>query len=188
MRRIEEFYVEFEEKPSGIVSTVFDFAESAKLAIIAVFIIFTFIVRPIGVDGLSMYPTLSDGDWVSIASAYTDFKRGDIVVINQPWKRNVPIIKRVIAVGGDEVNIDFSSGKVYVNNVEQNEPYIAEPTKRFYDVEFPVTVEDGKVFVMGDNRNDSLDSRSTEIGQIDRRYILGKALFRIIPLFRFKIY
>ncbi len=188
MRRIEEFTVEFEERPSEFVYGVFDILDSAKGAVIAVFLIFTFVIRPVGVNGDSMNPTLHNGDWVAVSSAKEKFSRGDIVVVNQPWERNVPIIKRVIAVGGDVVNIDFKTGKVFVNGIEQNEPYIAEKTKLKYDVIFPVAVDDGKVFVMGDNRNDSLDSRSGKIGMIDERYILGKALFRAYPFFSFNIY
>ncbi|MBQ8763593.1 MAG: signal peptidase I [Clostridia bacterium] len=195
MRRIEEFWIEFnppavqeEVKTSGALQLVYDMVDSLKGAIIVVFLVFAFIFRAIGVDGESMVPTLNDGDWVAISGVTTSIERGDIVVVTQPWERNVPIIKRVIAVGGDTVYIDFDSSKVYVNGTEIYEPYIKEPTKTSYDVEFPLTVEEGKIFVMGDNRNVSLDSRSSKIGLIDEGYVLGKALVRLHPAAEWKIY
>lgn len=194
MRRIEEFWIEFnppevqEEEPHRAVQVFYDMVDSLKGAIIVVFIVFAFVFRAIGVDGDSMVPTLNDKDWVAISGMTMNIERGDIVVVTQPWERNVPIIKRVIAVGGDEVYIDFENSKVYVNGVEQYEPYINEPTKTSYDVVFPITVDEGKVFVMGDNRNISLDSRSSKIGLIDENYILGKALIRIHPASEWKIY
>ena len=98
-------------------------------------------------------------------------------------ERNIPIIKRVIAVGGDTVDINFNTHEVFVNGNRLDEPYIAQPTALHYDVEFPLTVDEGKLFVMGDNRNDSLDSRSSAIGLVDERYVLGKALLRFFPSF-----
>lgn len=135
-----------------------------------------------------MVPTLHDGDWMAVRSIVTEVKRGDIVIITQPWDRNVPIVKRVIAVSGDVVNIDFNLHEVYVNGEKLNEPYINEPTALSYDMQFPLTVEEGKVFVMGDNRNDSLDSRSSRIGLIDERYIFGKAEVRLHPIKDWNIY
>ncbi len=195
MRRIEEFWIEFnppeiqeEVKTSSVLALCYDMTDSLKGAIIAVFFVFAFVFRILGVDGGSMLPTLNDGDWLAITGATASVERGDIVVVTQPWERNVPIIKRVIAVGGDTVYIDFESSKVYVNGAEIDEPYINEPTKTKYDVDFPITVDEGKVFLMGDNRNISLDSRSSKIGLVDENYILGKALFRLYPLSEWKIY
>lgn len=195
MRRIEEFWIEFnppeteeEIEVSGFTSFCFDIIDSVKGAVIVVFLIFALIFKAVGVDGDSMVPTLIDGDWVAVSGITMNVDRGDIVVITQPWERNVPIIKRIIAVGGDTVDIDFDTSEIFVNGVLIDEPYIAEPTRVSYDVDFPVTVDEGKVFVMGDNRNVSLDSRSSKIGLIDERYILGKALVRIYPASKWKIY
>lgn len=189
VRRIEEYWVEFEKEKAPVFSELFyDACDSLKGAIIAVFLIFALAFRVVGVDGDSMKNTLHDGDWVAVSGVTTDFERGDIVVVTQPWERNVPIIKRVIGVEGDTVYIDFSSGKVYINGEELYEPYIAEQTHLQYDVEFPVTVGKDEVFVMGDNRNDSLDSRSSKIGMIDVHYILGKAVFRLYPFDEREIY
>lgn len=195
MRRIEEFWIEFnppseaeKEKPSGFVSVIYDITDSFKGAVIVAFLVFALAFRAIGVEGDSMMPTLHNGDWVAVSSAVTELKHGDIVIVTQPWERNVPIVKRVIAVGGDTVNIDFERHEVYVNGVMLDEPYIYEPTSLSYDVEFPLTVEEGKLFVMGDNRNDSLDSRSSKIGLIDERYVLGRVYMRILPTGDWDVY
>ncbi len=196
MHRVEEFWIEFnpkidsesEKKPPLAVSMLFDIIDSVKGAILVVFLVFVLVFRAVGVDGSSMEPTLHDKDWVAVAGTVTEFERGDIVIINQPWERNVPIVKRVIAVGGDTINIDFDQREVYVNGIKLDEPYILEPTWLSYDVEFPLTVDEGKIFVMGDNRNDSIDSRSSRIGLIDERYVLGKAIARIYPIDEWNIY
>lgn len=191
MRRIEEYWIEFnpqEEKPNALLNACYEIVDSVKGAAVVVFLVFALAFRVVGVDGDSMNPTLHNGDWVAVSSTVSEYERGDIVVVTQPWEKNVPIIKRVIAVGGDTVYIDFVRHEVYVNGELLDEPYIAQPTRLHYDVRFPLTVEEGKVFVMGDNRNDSLDSRSSRIGMIDERYILGKAVFRLSPASEWKIY
>ncbi len=188
MRKIEEFRIEFASKqneiaPAGkFAKAVYDVTDSFKGAVIAAFIIFSLAFRVVGVEGDSMNPTLNSGDWLAVGSvSISGFKAGDIVVVTQPWERNVPIIKRVIAVGGDTVDINFVTHQVIVNGKVLDEPYIAQPTSLKYDVEFPLVVEEGKLFVMGDNRNNSVDSRSSAIGLVDERYVLGKAVMRILP-------
>ena len=191
MRKIEEFWIEFTpdepQKANAAVSFIFDVTDSLKGAVIAAFVIFCLVFRVIGVEGTSMMPTLHDGDWVAVSGISMNIKKGDIVIITQPWERNVPIVKRVVAKGGDTVDIDFALGEVFVNGEKLNEPYIDEPTTLSYDVQFPLTVPEGKVFVMGDNRGDSLDSRSSKIGCIDERYILGKVMIRLYPSEDWKI-
>ncbi|MBQ3045429.1 MAG: signal peptidase I [Clostridia bacterium] len=191
MRKIEEFWIEFTpdepKKANAAVSFIFDVTDSLKGAVIAAFVIFCLVFRVIGVEGTSMMPTLHDGDWVAVSGISMNIKKGDIVIITQPWERNVPIVKRVVAKGGDTVDIDFALGEVFVNGEKLNEPYIDEPTTLSYDVQFPLTVPEGKVFVMGDNRGDSLDSRSSKIGCIDERYILGKVMIRLYPSEDWKI-
>lgn len=188
MRKIEEFRIEFASKqneiaPAGkFAKAVYDIMDSFKGAVLAAFIIFALAFRVVGVEGDSMNPTLQSGDWLAVGSvSIKGFETGDIVVVTQPWERNVPIIKRVIAVGGDTVDINFVTHQVIVNGKVLDEPYIAQPTSLKYDVEFPLVVEDGKLFVMGDNRNNSVDSRSSAIGLVDERYVLGKAVMRILP-------
>lgn len=92
-----------------------------------------------------------------------------------------PIVKRIIGVGGDEVDIDFETATVTVNGSVLQEPYLGTPTQRKGDVEFPLTVPEGMVFVLGDNRQASLDSRYTDVGFIDSRDILGRVFFRVLP-------
>ncbi len=190
MRKIEEFWIEFEqqepEAPAGI-SFLYDVVDSLKGAVIVAFVVFCLVFRVIGVEGDSMLPTLRNGDWVAVSGLSLGIDRGDIVISTQPWERNVPIVKRVIAVGGDVVDIDFDAGEVFLNGEKLNEPYINSPTTLSYDVEFPLTVPEGFVFVMGDNRGGSLDSRSSHIGFIDERYILGEVYFRLYPAGEWKI-
>lgn len=180
-RQIDIYYVIFPKKPGRFIGIVFDTLDSLKSAVVVVFLIFAFVFRAVGVSGTSMVPTLADQDWLAITAVSSNISRGDIVVVTKPWERDIPIIKRVIALPGDTINIDFEKGEVYLNGELQNEPYIAEPTHREYNANFPITVPDGYYFVMGDNRNDSLDSRSSKVGLIEDRYVLGKALFRFYP-------
>lgn len=151
-----------------------------------VVIIFTFFVRLSKVEGDSMNPTLVNQDRMLLLSSvwYQKPERGDIVVARIPSFSKDPIVKRVIAVEGDTVDIDFENGIVYVNKEALEEPYISELTYRqFYDegMTFPVTIEKNHVFLMGDNRNESYDSRYASIGQVDQRCILGKAILLAFP-------
>ncbi|MDD7652457.1 MAG: signal peptidase I [Candidatus Faecousia sp.] len=154
----------------------------------ALTLIFVFVLRVVSVSGYSMYPTLVNSDYVALLSNViyngSDIKDGDVVVALAPRFDDEPLVKRVIATAGETVDIDFEKGIVYVDGVALEEPYINEPThKQFYDrgVTFPLTVEEGHVFLMGDNRNDSSDSRLALIGQVDTRYILGKVVFIMLP-------
>ncbi len=180
-RRIDTYYVIFPPKENIFFSIIFDAFDSIKGAVTVVFLIFALVFRAVGVSGDSMVPTLQDSDWLAIKSISTRFERGDIVVVTQPWERDIPIIKRVIAKEGDTIYIDFEKHEVFVNGELLNEPYIAEPTGVNYNAIFPLTVPEGRLFVMGDNRNSSLDSRSGKVGLIDERYVLGKAVYRISP-------
>ena len=193
LRKVEQFEVDYRElrrTSSASVKRIkasFDWLDSIIYALLAIFILFTFLFRLVGVSGQSMEPTLHNGDWLAVRAVNTKINRGDIVVVTQPNRLNEPIIKRVIAVAGDIVDINFFTGEVTVNGVVTDEPYIAEKTVRSFDTSFPLTVPQNCVFVMGDNRNHSLDSRSSVIGFIDTRYILGVAEFRLIPVGDWKI-
>lgn len=158
------------------------------LAFVTLF--FVFVVRIVSVSGSSMYPTLVDRDYVGLLSNVfyddDDIESGDIVVALAPEFDDEPIVKRVIATAGQTVDIDFDQGIVYVNDVALEEDYINDLTyTQFYDrgVTFPLTVEPGHVFLLGDNRNKSSDSRLATIGQVDTRYILGKVVFLMLPGF-----
>lgn len=187
MRKTEEFSISFESDEYSAKSNkktwefLYDWLDSLIYAIILILLIFTFMFRVVGVNGSSMNPTLSDGDWLTVSAIPGEVNVGDIVVITQPNSLNEPLIKRVIAKGGDTVSIDFIEGVVTVNGVPVYEPYIAEKTERMGDFVYPLEVPEGCLFVMGDNRNDSLDSRFKTIGFIDERYVLGVAQIRILP-------
>ena len=166
---------------------IFDLCSSVIASMVIIFVIFTFICRPTSVIGDSMLPTLQNGNWL-ITTRKPAYEYGDIVIITQPNIHNEPLIKRVIATEGQSIDINFVSGQVFVDGKELNEPYINEITHSSSDVTFPVKVPEGCVFVMGDNRNRSSDSRGSGVGFIDTRYILGKAQFRVLPFGDFSIY
>lgn len=175
-----------EKKKGSIGEVVFneiiEWLESFVFAIFIVILLFTFIFRIVQVDGPSMEDTLHDGDRLILTHFNYTPKRGDIVVLNSEGL-NETIIKRVIAVGGDTVSIDFLKGEVTVNGEVLKENYIKELTyleegRAIKDV----TVGDGQVFVMGDNRNHSTDSRNAKVGLVNNDDILGKAIFRIYPV------
>ncbi len=152
--------------------------------IAGVLLIFSFLFRVVVVSGPSMNATLVDGDWLILIGniLYTEPEQGDIIVASKDsFDNGAPIIKRVIATEGQTVDIDFSTGIVYVDEIPLEEDYTLCPTFLYEGVDFPVTVKEGCVFVLGDNRGDSKDSRSPEIGQIDKREILGRAVFLMVP-------
>ena len=152
--------------------------------LVGILLVFLLLFRVIVVSGPSMNQTLVHGDYLLLINnlLYAEPKQGDVVVAaKDSFKNGEPIIKRVIATEGQWVDIDFETGIVYVNGNAQDEPYVNTPTNLYEGVDFPLLVEEGCIFVMGDNRNESKDSRSPEIGQIDKREILGKAIFLFIP-------
>lgn len=181
-----------EKKPSNsIMRTLFEWLEIIVVSVIAVVVLLTFAFKVVTINGPSMLDTLHSGDKVIISSLFYSAKRGDVVVISRNYENafsgeNIeePIIKRVIATEGQTVNIDFEKGIVYVDGEALNEPYTRTPTNLSEGVVFPVTVPENCVFVLGDNRNDSTDSRDPNIGDegmIDERYIMGKAIIRVFP-------
>ena len=191
---------EEQEEVKDFRHSIIEWMEVIVSALVAVVIIFTFFVRIATIDGSSMNNTLLHGEKVLISNiAYTP-KQGDIVVISRnynsvdpskiDWTKNrdksEPIIKRIIATEGQEVYIDFDKGIVYVDGKALDEPYISTPTTSKHDVDFPQTVPEGCVFVLGDNRMNSMDSRFKEIGNsgdgmIREEYIIGRVLLRILP-------
>ena len=149
-----------------------------------VLLVFSILFRVVIVSGPSMKNTLIDGDWLLLMGnvLYHNPKQGDVIVAcKEAYENGTPIVKRVIATEGQVVDIDFATGTVKVDDVVLNEPYILTPTDRDEGVQFPLTVPEGCLFVLGDNRGESKDSRSPEIGLIDEREVLGKAIFIIFP-------
>lgn len=148
-------------------------------------LLYMLLFRVVVVVGPSMYHTLVDGDRLVLVSnaIYQEPKQGDIIVASKnSFKNGECIVKRVIATEGQTV--DIRDGRVYVDDVELTEDYTHEPfstTLDFRDMHFPLTVAEGKVFVLGDNRHNSSDSRNSAIGLIDERQILGKAIFLLSP-------
>ena len=169
------------EKEEG--RDLYEWAQALVCSVLAVVLLFTFVIRLIGVDGHSMVPTLQDGDRLLVLNAMldNDYGYGDIVVLRKDTFLEEPIVKRVIATEGQTVDIDFTAGAVYVDGQLLEEDYIRQPTYLEEGLEFPVTVPEGCVFVMGDNRNDSDDSRDPELGPVDTRQILGRAVFVLFP-------
>ena len=153
-------------------------------------LIFVFFFRLVGVDGSSMYPTLVDRDYLVLESnfLYRDVKQGDVVVLYTPpfSESDELIVKRVIATGGQTVDIDFDTGTVYVDGAALDESYTLEPTYESFAgygqaLSYPLTVPEGSIFAMGDNRNHSRDSRDASVGCVSEDAILGKVLIVLVP-------
>ena len=164
--------------------TVLAYLHDFVFLVAGVVLLFSLCFRIVVVSGPSMKDTLVDGDWLLLAGNifYGEPRNGDVIVASKDsFDDGKPIIKRVIALEGQNVDIDFEQGIVYVDGVALDEPYTRTSTTLDEGMEFPLTVTDGCVFVMGDNRENSKDSRSCEIGLIDKREILGKALFLFVP-------
>ena len=173
-----------QEKQTAKGRDLYEWVQSLVGSVLVVVAIFTFVIRMMGVDGHSMLNTLQHGDRLLVVNSmlYHDYKYGDIVILR---KNGVfdddPIVKRVIAVEGQTVDIDFAEGIEYVDGEALEEDYIREPTYTAEGTEFPLTVPEGSIFVMGDNRNGSSDSRDYRLGTVDTRYVIGKAAFLIFP-------
>lgn len=173
-----------EKKNFSLVAMVYDVVSIFTTALVIIALLFTFLIRFVGVDGDSMEPTLFDGDWLVVSAVNREIEVGDIIISTEPNSFNEPLVKRVIAKGGQTVDIDFVSGTVYVDNQPLDEPYIMERTHTSEGVTFPLTVPEGTLFLLGDNRNNSTDSRSQMVGCVDERYVLGVVKYRLAPDFK----
>jgi len=193
---------EKKEKTTSLISAVFDWVELFSFALALVLIIMTFVVRHSPVVGASMIPTLEEGDVLIVSDIAYKPKTGDIIIVQLPNKLDEPLVKRVIAVGGDTLEIDFENWRIKVNGkiieeygIATDESYKVNYTGKimsandlklipYYDEKtgiYKKTIDEGKIFVLGDNRNNSLDSRSRTVGEIDERFVVGEVKFRIWP-------
>lgn len=164
-------------------SELYEWVRSFVSAVLVIVLLFTFVIRMMGVQGPSMRQTLQDGDRLLVLNSLLvrDYRQGDIVIARKKTFSEDAIVKRVIAVEGQTVDIDFNAGIVYVDGKALEEDYINDKTYTYEGTEFPLTVEEGSVFLMGDNRNMSTDSREPRIGTVDTRYLIGKAVFLLFP-------
>ncbi len=171
------------KRRNSLLGICYDWLGSFVAALLCVVVLFTFVFRVVRVSGDSMLPTLQDGNILIISDVAYQPQKGDIVVLQVPsYKNGLPLIKRVIATEGQKVEIDFENWTVKVDGAVLDETYVnfmeGAPMERF-TCPSQFTVKEGCVFVMGDNRNDSNDSRNSAIGQVDARYILGKVVIRL---------
>ena len=172
-------------KEARWIDSIYDTAEVLASAVLCIAVLFTFALRPAGVDGTSMLPTLEDKQMLAVTAILPQPNRGDIAILSPANGHHKPLVKRIIAIAGDE--IDLVDGRVLVNGAVIDEPYLPEGAMTYpareSDMAYPVRVPAGHVFVMGDNRGGSSDSRSDMVGFVRVDDILGKAVFRIRPFF-----
>ena len=172
-----------EKKQPTLRGEIYDWVQSLITALMICVVLFLFFVRVIDVSGDSMNPTLYDGNKMLVSDLFYKPKAGDIVIFKKDgYDPDKALVKRVVAVGGQTVNIDFDTGLVYVDGEPIDEPYTAELTFNKLDFMGPWKVPEGSVFVMGDNRNASTDSRDKRIGNVDERLIIGRAYLVIYPV------
>ena len=180
----------------GLVSSLLEYFEIFVFSLAFVVLLFTFCVRLCQVSGDSMQKTLIDGEKLLVSNVFYEPECGDIIVFHQTGMYlNEPVVKRVIAVGGEKIQIDFDAWTVTVTDKQGNERVLKEDYVFFdsmrkaaydvhrsdYDFSEPMTIPEGYIFVMGDNRYNSLDSRYDDIGLVDERRVLGKVICRLTP-------
>ena len=181
----------------AFLSDVLDIIGAMLTSVFVVMLLFAYVLCIADVDGTSMVPTLQDQDRLLVMRLHSELQTGDIVILDsnvsytfdtdgslrQGSGLGKRIVKRVIAAGGQEVSINFAAGTVTVDGVTLDEPYINETTHRDRGAfSYPFTVPEGYLFVMGDNRNVSRDSRDPAVGLLPLEAVVGKAVFRLTPL------
>ncbi len=172
-----------QKEPFNLKKELWEWAKAILFAAVIVFIMFRFIIQVVTVNGVSMEPTLEGGDRLIISNLFYTPAAGDIVVLSDETGLDEALIKRIIALPGQTVDIN-ENGEVLVDGKVLSEPYIAERIDESHrgDMTYPLTVPEDSVFVMGDNRNHSTDSRDSQVGLVDEGEILGRVIFRLLPL------
>lgn len=170
-----------EAKKPGSYIEVYDWLQCIVTALIFCVLLFVFVVRMVDVVGSSMVPTLNHSDKMIVSNLFYEPQNGDIIVFKKVEFKDEALVKRVIATEGQTVDIDFDRGIVYVDGVALNEDYTAELTQNRIDFTGGVQVPEGCIFVMGDNRNASTDSRDARIGMVDTRLVIGKVYCVVFP-------
>jgi len=188
-KKVKEEQFPFKEEGKRNLFEILEWTESLVFAITVAILLLVFIFKNVGIEGSSMENTLHNGDRVLISNLFYKPEQFDVVVINKPNFEHKPFIKRIIAVEGQTIDIDFESGIVLIDGEYIDEPYIRENIRNhvYHEISFPVEVPSGCIFVMGDNRNNSTDSRSELLGMVDKRYIMGKVLLKLYPFNEVKL-
>lgn len=204
INEIQEQKMTEPENKKSLARDLLEIAESTFITVFVIVLIFTYLLHPVNVVGTSMVPTLNNDDRIFMSTITANLSYGDIIVIDNDaayllddngevyestsYPFNECIIKRIIACGGQTVDIDFNTGEVTVDGVVLDEPYINDITTRNEGAfDFPLVVPEGYYFVMGDNRNHSSDSRNSAVGFIKQDQIYGKAVIRYSPFSEFEI-
>lgn len=189
MKGLEELYPGLEENPARRFSEVcYEWLECIAQSIVVVVVLLTFVFRIVNVSGDSMLNTLHNGDKLLVVQWGYRPKNGDVVIIRKGERLDEPLVKRVIATEGQTLSIDFASGSVTVDGKILNEKsYIREPMRVQGDADTPGVVPQGRCYVMGDNRNKSLDSRYSDVGLIKNEDVVGKAEVILYPFSRFGV-
>ena len=171
---------------------IYELVEMLGIVSVTIMLMFAFVLRLNIVDGHSMDMTLAHGEYLAVSDLFYEPAAGDIVIVHKinadPY--DAPIVKRVIATEGQTVDIDFATWTLKVDGEVIDEPYryVDDGPRLTSDWTFPITVGENEIFVMGDNRNNSADSRTSEIGLIDKRCVVGKAYVRIFPMQKFTVF
>ena len=194
-----------EEENGSLAGDIFEIVESILINIFVIVMIFTYLLHPVNVEGHSMNDTLINKDRLLMSTVCFDYSYGDIIIINndaayllddngQVYTKDISgerleecLIKRVIAEPGQTLEIIPETHEVKVDGVVLNETYIKEPLNSGGVFSYPLTIPEGYYFVMGDNRNNSADSRNGDVGLIKKEQIYGKAMVRFSPIKSFKI-
>lgn len=172
-------------KKQGMVQECLAWGYALVASLMIVSLLYLFVIRPVRVDGSSMLPTLNNNDYVMIVPTYDSAQVGNIVVLQSKDANKNLYVKRIVATQGQQVDIEPLTGKLLVDGQPVDDSYTLEPNYTRGDVPFPQTVKEGFVFVMGDNRNHSTDSRFSSLGQVKLSDLEGKVIFRITPIDKF---